>query len=270
MPALIFIVNLVQKCRMDFTLDRGAELTYRVLLAFFPFVIFLMAAVGFFELDEAAFMQHVPNIFPEDVADLIQSFVADLGVSQSRGLLSTGLFFAVYNTTNGFRAVIRCVNRAYGVIDPRNFAYRVLLSFVLMLMFTFSLLFMVGVLVFGAEIWHFFFPEAPMMLFNLVRIIGGLAVLTFVTTLIYRLSIAQKMRLREILPGAALTVTAWVVASTIFGFVIIRFTQYPAIYGSIAGVFILVLWLNLICIILLIGNEFNAGLKMVADGRKIR
>jgi membrane protein len=31
-----------------------------------------------------------------------------------------------------------------------------------------------------------------------------------------------------------------------------------AIYGSIAGVFVLMLWLNLISIILLIGNEVNA------------
>ncbi|MCL2603540.1 MAG: YihY/virulence factor BrkB family protein [Defluviitaleaceae bacterium] len=265
---LVFVINLIYKCRNDEVVERAAGLTYRVLLAFFPFLIFLMAGVGFLQLEESAVTRYIPDIFPPDVAELVKGFIYDLGAAQSRGLLSTGLFFAVYNTTNGFRAVIRCANRAYGVEDTRGMVKNVLLSFLLMLLFTSSIIFMAGALVFGAEIWAWLLPHAPTFLFNVVRIAGSLVVLTFTTMLIYKLSCAVRLRLRQVLPGAALTVTGWVVASAVFGFFITNFTQYPAIYGSIAGVFILILWLNLICIILLAGNEINALLWKSFTSRK--
>ncbi|MCL2499981.1 MAG: YihY/virulence factor BrkB family protein [Defluviitaleaceae bacterium] len=256
----VFILNLIRKCRDDEILERGAGLTYRVLLAFFPFLIFLMAWVGFLQLDESAVTRYIPDIFPPDVAELVKGFIYGLSTAQSRGLLSTGLFFAVYNTTNGFRAVIRCTNRAYGIEESRGLVKNVLLSLLLMLMFTSSIIFMAGALIFGAEIWVWLFPYAPTFLFNVIRITGSLAVLIFVTMLIYKLSCAVRLRLRHVLLGAALTVTGWVVTSAVFGFFITNFTQYPAVYGSIAGVFILILWLNLICVILLVGNELNARL----------
>jgi membrane protein len=217
-----------------------------------------MAWVGFLQLDENAVLGYVPDIFPQDAALLIKNFIRDLSGAQSRGLLSTGLFFAVYNTTNGFRAVINATNRAYGVNDSRGFLRRVGMSFVLMVLFTFSLLCMMGVLVFGAEVWAFFFPGAPGFIFNTVRISGALVLLVILTSHIYKLSCAKKIALHYMLPGAVFTVAGWAVSSAVFGYLITNFTQYPTIYGSIAGVFILVLWLNLICVILLIGNECNA------------
>lgn len=255
---LIFSINLIQKCRSDEVFERAAGLTYRVLLAFFPFLVFLMALVGFMQLDIDGMMFHMYEVLPADAALVVTGFLEELSVAQSRGLLSTGLFFAVYNTTNGFRAVIRCTNRAYGVDDPRAMWRRVLLSFGLMMLFTFSLLFMAGALVFGADIWALLLPDAPAVLFNIARIVGSLIILTFTTMMIYKLSCVARLHMRDVLPGAVLTVAGWTVASAVFGFFINNFTQYPAIYGSIAGIFILILWINLICIILLVGNEFNA------------
>jgi membrane protein len=261
MSFLIFIVNVAQKCRRDFIMERGAELTYRVLLAFFPFIIFLMAWVGFLQVDEGVLLRHIPSIFPEDVAQLILGFLHDLSTAQSRGLLSTGLFFAVYNTTNGFRAVIRVVNHAYEIEDRRGLPKRILLSFVLMILFTLGLVFTVGALMFGAEVWAWLFPRAPGILFSIIRIAGASAALIIITSVIYKISCAKKLPLRRVLPGACVAMAGWVIASAVFGFVITNFTQYPAIYGSIAGVFILILWLNLICVILLVGNTLNACLE---------
>jgi len=263
---LYFLLNLIQKCKHDLIMERGAELTYRVLLVFFLFVIFLMAWAGFLQLDVAEIMAHVPDIFTPDVADLIMSFVGDLSLTQSGALLSTGLFFAVYNTTNGFRAVIRCINRAYDIEETRNIVWRVMLSFGLMLLFTLSILFMVGALVFGAEIWDWLVPNAPGFLFIALRVAVALVVLLGVTSFIYKISCAKKIRFLDVLPGAAIAVTGWVVASTVFGFFISNFTRMGVIYGSIAGVFILILWLNLICIILLVGNQFNAMLDAGRSG----
>jgi len=239
-------------------MERAAGLTYRVLLAFFPFLIFLMSLLGFTQLDTSAILAPIYYILPGDVATLVSDFLQGLEQTRSRGLLSAGLFFSVYNSSNGFRAIIRSANLAFDTRDRRGIVLQVALSLALMLLFAFALLVMLVMLVLGRHIWDIFVPDDLEVLFRPLSAIGALVVMAFATMLIYKLAPARKLRLLQVLPGAIFTVVAWAVSSAVFGFVIPNFTQYPAIYGSIAGVFILILWLNWISVIMLIGNELNA------------
>jgi len=256
----IYLFNLTLKCHREQVLERAGGLTFRVLLAFFPFIVFLMALMGFLNLDEPEILNALYDILPRDISDVVARFVYELSETRSRGLLSAALFFSVYNTTNGFRAIIRCVNMAYGVRDSRSFVKQVWVSFVLMLLFSGALVVMLGLLIFGRQIWGFLFPTRHDLLITLASGGAALVVLVFTTMLIYRLACAERLKVQYVLPGAVFTVLAWVVASSFFGFVTQNFTQYPVVYGSIAGVFILILWLNVVSVILLVGNEVNASL----------
>jgi len=258
---LIYIFNLTLRCHHDQILERAAGLTYRILLAFFPFLIFLMSLLGTIEVDESAIMEGLFFVLPGDIATLVADFVYEIGEVGGAGLMSTALFFSVYNSSNGFRAIVRITNRAYGVQDRRGFVAQVGLSLLLMLLFSVMLVVMLGLLVFGRQIWSIFFPGGHELLFAVASGAGALVILTLIIVLVFRLACATPMPIKHILPGAVLTVITWVVVSAVFGFAISNFTQYPAIYGSIAGVFVLILWLNFISIVLLVGNEANAVLR---------
>jgi len=261
MKTFIFLSTLVLKCHRDEVLERAAGLTYRVLLAFFPFLLFLMSLMGFLNLDESAILEGLYYVLPNEVANLVSSFISELSLTRSRGIMTTAIFFSVYNSTNGFRAIIRYTNRAFGIQDRRSFIVQVGLSFVLMILFSLALVIMLGVIVFGQYIWGYFFPNGSDMLFRLASGAISFAILVLATSLIYKLACAKSLTLKYILPGATLTVLTWIIVTSLFGFVISNFTQYPAIYGSFAGVFILILWLNTITMILLIGNEANSLLQ---------
>ena len=257
----IYLLNLTLRCHHDQIFERAASLTYRIILAFFPFLIFLMSLLGMIAVDESAILDGLFFVLPGEIAYLVCDFISELGNARSAGLMSTALFFSVYNSTNGFRAIVRITNHAYGLKDRRGFAQQVGLSFLLMILFSVMLIIMLGLLVFGRQIWGFFFPGGHEILLALASGGSALFVLLFIVTIIYRLACATKIKLKYILPGAAFTVVAWVVISGGFGYVISNFTQYPAVYGSIAGVFMLVLWLNIISMVLLIGNQINAVLR---------
>ena len=257
----IYILNLALRCHHDQIMERAASLTYRVLLAFFPFLIFLISFLGMIDIDESAIMSGLFFVLPSDIAELVQGFVQELSENHSTGVMSTALFFSVYNTSNGFRAIVRITNRAYGVDDRRGFVVQVLLSIALMLLFATTIIIMLGILVFGRQIWGLFFPLYSEVLFTLASGGGAIIILTLVVLLIFRIATATQVRIVHILPGAIFTVVSWVIVSAFFGFAISTFTQYSAIYGSIAGVFILMLWLNIICTLLLVGNEANAVVR---------
>ena len=262
----IFLLNILRKCHDDQVFERSAGLTYRILLAFFPFLIFLMSLLGFTDLDTSAILAPIYYVLPGDVAALVSDFFEQLEQTRSRGLLSASLFFSVYNSANGFRAIIRSANSAFDTRDRRGIVKQVTLSLAMTLLFAVAVLVMLTLLVLGRHIWDIFIHDDFEVLFMPLSTAGALVVMAFITMLIYKLANAKKLRLWQVLPGAVFTVIAWAIASGIFGFAITNFTQYPAIYGSIAGVFILILWLNLISLILLIGNEINA--LLVTEGIK--
>ena len=198
--------------------------------------------MGFLDVDESAIFDGLYAVLPQEISELVAYFVAQLAETRSAGLLSAALFFSVYNTTNGFRAIIRVTNMAYGVEERRGFAAQVGLSFVLMLLFSAALIAMLWLVVFVREAWS---------------VAAALGLLVMFTSFMYRLACAKPLRLKHVLPGAVACVLAWVAVGVFFGFFTRNFTQYPAIYGSIAGVFLLILWLNIVSVILLAGNEAN-------------
>jgi len=217
-----------------------------------------MSLLGFTHLDTSAILAPIFYVLPGDVSVLVADFLQGLEDTRSRGLLSAGLFFSVYNSANGFRAIIRSANAAFDIRDERGIVKHVILSLAMMLLFALVIVVMLVLLVLGRHIWDLFIHDDFEFLFVPLSTIGALVVMIFATMLIYKLALAKKIRLKQVLPGAVVTVLAWAISSGVFSFAITNFTQYPAIYGSIAGVFILILWLNLISMILLIGNEFNA------------
>lgn len=256
----IFGFNLAVRSNRGQILERAASLTLRVLLAFFPFIVFLMALLGFLEMDYRAIMDGLYEVLPPDISVLVAGFVMELSETRNAGVLSAALFFAVYNTTNGFRAIIRATNSAYGIDEKRGLAMQIFLSFALMLLFAAALIVMLTLLVFGRQFFGYLFPHGSEVFLGTISAVGALFSLFVFTAIIYRLACANPLPLRHILPGAAVTVIGWVVTSSLFGFVTHHFTQLPVIYGSIAGVFLLILWLNAIATILLVGNEINAML----------
>ena len=72
------------------------------------------------------------------------------------------------------------------------------------------------------------------------------------------------------LPGAALALVVWLVASLAFGFYVAEFGSYNKTYGTLAGIIVFLVWLWITNVALLFGAEFNAELergRQMAAGR---
>jgi len=178
-------------------------------------------------------------------------------------LLTISLVMCIVSASGGFRAVIRAINKAYGFKDERKFYIKLLLSFGIMLIFTFSLILMMSIWLFNNEIMPLiqrYLPGDINTSRNIIVSLASLALLIATTAFIFYLAKARRDKGR-ILPGACITVVLWLLFSQLFSLFVNHFSNISAIYGSIAGVFVLLLWINFICMFLLLGNTVNAILK---------
>ncbi len=100
--------------------------------------------------------------------------------------------------------------------------------------------------------WNVFFPVAAMVL-------GMMAL-----TVIYRVARPQEDSMRNVLPGAAVATLLWWLVDVLFG-VYVRRVPYSVVYGGLAAVIGLIIWMQLSAVIIFLGAAWNAEL---AESRK--
>src|SRR5882672_629684 len=94
-------------------------------------------------------------------------------------------------------------------------------------------------------LWVFFFPLAAMLL--------SLLALTF----IYRFARPQEDSLRNVLPGAVIATLLWWLVDVLFGYYV-RKVPYSIVYGGLAAVIGLLIWMQLSAIVVFLGAAWNA------------
>ena len=94
---------------------------------------------------------------------------------------------------------------------------------------------------------------------NLIRVLVPIITMAFVFSVLYILIPYRKVKFIEVFPGVIFTMVAWLTISLLFSYFVNNFTNYANIYGSISGIIILLIWLNLSCLFLLLGGEINAA-----------
>ena len=86
---------------------------------------------------------------------------------------------------------------------------------------------------------------------------------------IYRYGAATRERIPFLNPGSLLATILSIAISWGFSFYVNNFGSYNKIYGSIGTLIVLMIWLQLNCMILLIGFEINAGIAVLRNLRRM-
>lgn len=251
----------------------GAQLTYYLLLAFFPFLIFLLTLLSYTPITSEQALDDLSRLLPAEAFEVVKEVVRQTLGSSRQTLLSLGALLTVWASSNGINAVIHGINKAYDERETRPFwkvrgmaiIFTIGLALVIILAFV--------LLVLGKQLGQALFAYAGnSMLFmkswQLYRFTIPLLVMLAVFAFFYRYAPNKKIRFRDTIPGAVFSSLGWVVTSWAFSFYVDHFGNFTRTYGSIGGIIILLLWLYLSSMVILIGGEINAALSFSRKSRR--
>jgi len=105
--------------------------------------------------------------------------------------------------------------------------------------------------------WNFFFPVAAMVLAMMAL------------TVIYRVARPSEVSMRNVLPGAMVATLLWWLVDVLFG-VYVRRVPYSVVYGGLAAVIGLIIWMQLSAVIIFLGAAWNAELAESRRGARAR
>lgn len=247
----------------------SAALTYYLVFAAFPLMVFFSTLLGALDLNFESALKAVEQILPTEVEDLIRSYFIYVQENQSRKLLVFSLVFSVWFPTRATSCLMRAMQRAFGVQPRTNTLWGQLAYQLRTLLFT---VWMVGMLsasalliTVGRRALHWVNKYVPLPagwadMWDILRFIL-LGMLLFATlAMLYMLALGERQALRDVAAGILLSLTAWMGVSVLFSYYVENLATYSQLYGSIATVVVTLLWLYMSASVIIMGAEFNAVL----------
>jgi len=240
----------------------SAGLAYFMVLTFFPIIICLSAFLDQLNLDFAGLLDEAAHFLPGEIISIFREYLGYLSGNQSTGMLIAGIFMTVLFASAAVRGLMNIMQEIYGRSTFRGL--RQLIASVLFSLFLLVTVYLSMVVVVTGN-W-FFHLLGDLLGLNLVEYfdtwqwVKYLLLLAFVflfILLLYRFAAPLDKPRPPVVPGALIASIALAGASMVFSLFISGSTRYSLVYGSLASVIILLVWLYLCGNILILGSVIN-------------
>ncbi len=297
MDVLIDFFKLFTKGR---TMDRAAGVAFNFFVALFPLILFFFTLIPYIpipHLYERVMLALNDFLIPSGTLNYVQDTIDGIMNQPHEGLLSLSVFLCLIFGSSGIVAIFNGFRNVYAnfVIDKGLTlkGWLVQRAFAVLMLVIIGALIVVSVLLIslgGTALRYLVVNEImeggsfTFFLFNVLRWVIGVFALCFGIALLYyfgnvtvnehyRVERKRKGQKGETLyrnfvifsPGTILATTLFVLGTVAFNTYISNFSRYNVLYGSIGTLIILLLWIWIVAILILAGNDLNSGIRRNAD-----
>ena len=255
--------------------DLAAALTYYAIGAAIPALVFLLALVGVVgePADTAnTLVDLIADIGQRDVAEDLRDPITTIANSRAAGpALILSAAAALWSASGFVGAFGRAMNRVYEIDEGRGFVKLRLTNLIVTLVGLLGaavlLVCVGGTGPLAREIGQRIgLGDTFVTVWSIARWPLMLAVMAILVALVYYATPnVQQPKFRWLSVGAGLAMLLWVVLSVGFAIYVSQFGNYDKTYGSLAGLFIVLLWMNLTNQALLFGAEFDSELERARE-----
>lgn len=237
---------------------------YNLFLAFFPALLILVGVAtspigrrtSMFDL-----ITDMTDLLPPGSQQIVSEFLVNRGPDAWKWAL-VGLVGTLLAGTQVMRLLMEGIHAIYGDHDRPGYLHRQLRSVVLLLVTIAPLVAAVLLGVFGRPLRRWIAYELGKS--HMIETMWGvffhgtaitLAMLGL--TIIYRVARPRESSLRNVLPGSLVATALWWIADITFGFYVRR-VPYNVVYGGLAAVIGLLIWMQISTMIIFLGAAWNA------------
>ncbi|MEY8401723.1 YhjD/YihY/BrkB family envelope integrity protein [Oscillospiraceae bacterium 44-34] len=264
-PPVSFAVETAERFMAIGAPRAAAALSYFLILTLFPLLVCVNYFIGLFHLDLENLLRSLDQFLPAEALAVMEDYLGYVAGSQSDALLLASLVTILISASAGLRTLLAALDGLHGRTKV-PIVRRVLFSVGLSALFLLTIYLSV-VVIFTGE-WFFWVLEEklPRMitehiplpaLSGLWRWLRYLLLFCFVLLLvliIYRAGTPRRaMGNRIVVLSSLLAALAIAAASVLFSWFIGMSSRYALVYGSLASLIILLVWLYLCGNILLLG-----------------
>ena len=252
----------------------ASHIALSALMALFPFLI-VVTSLAASALGSKALAEEVVTLlleaWPEEVAGPIANEIRKVLTTTRGDVLTVGVVFAVYFASSGIESLRIGLNRAYGMMETRNWFLLRLESIGYVLIAALALLALAFLIVLGPLLFATALKYAPYLAplewnFTVARYAVTSTVLVVALLIAHKWLPAGQRRFVDILPGIVATLLLWLASAVMFGRYLAEFAYtYVTYYAGLASVMIALVFLYWTASIFVFGGELNAAICRARD-----
>jgi membrane protein len=262
-PVRELTTDVVRSFQKNGLANFASAIAFRVVLSLVPFLLFLLALIGFLDLEEIWRQDVAPELeksASEAAYRLVDDTVEQVLSQRQVWWLTAGLLLTLWELSSATRVAITAMDRIYGYYRRRSFFE------------VFPRSVGLGAIMGGCAIGAVAIVRfAPLLIGDAD---GVLAVVSFLVRwslaavllalgvgLLVRYGSATRQPLPWVSVGTGLVLAAWVLTSIGFGLYATYIASYGSVFGHLATFFVLLIYVYLIANAFLVGIQLDANVR---------
>jgi membrane protein len=245
----------------------ASALSFQIVKAIVPFLLFSLALLGFLSL-EGVWADIAKQIKPNMSAPafrLVDSTAKTVLTSKQGFWLTAGFALAMWEMSGGIRAIMGGLAVIYEIKDRRSWMERMRRSILLAIAVSALVILAIAVLWGGPLLYGDVGQPLGALLF-IARWIVAAALLGLAVGLTVRYAPDSDQPIGWVSAGTAIVVAAWSVTSILFGVYIRYVASYGSIFGNLATIVVLLIYIYLSSIAFFAGAQLDAIIRRRVEG----
>ncbi len=260
---LVFFLNSFTKGRL---VDRAAAVAFNFFLALFPLILFFFTLIPYIPIPylyEQILGLLKEFLLPSGAFDFLVDTINGIMNQPHGGLLSLSVVLCLWFGSSGVSAIFNGFKNAY--MDYRSYGWikQRFYSLILLVILGMLIFMSIALITFGniplgiLERKEIVTHQFGLWALNAVRWLLSVFNLMLSVSLLYFFGNKSQKRFKLFTPGTLLSTGLFILATVGFNIYISNFSRYNALYGSIGTLIVFLMWLWILAIVILTGNELN-------------
>ena len=241
----------------------AAALSYYLTMTFFPLVICLYTLLGNSYDKAMRVLGFAGSIMAAETVSFLEDFLYYVSANNSTAMMAASIVVLLTSASAAVRSLQETIGDLQGGQRFQG-ALGFLFSLVFSLLFVAALYFAILVMLTGRSVIERLNQVLPFVdisqSWGYVRFLALAGIDYVIVWAMYEAS-KRSWDSYHTWPGALLSTAAMVVVSIVFSVFISASVKYPLVYGSLASVILLMLWLYTVCTVILSGAAFNIVIR---------
>ena len=268
--------RILHELRLDSLEKRAAYMAFNLTVALFPTIIFLFTLIPYIPVPNlnVDIIVFLGEFMPRELYAATASTIEDIVNIPHGGLLSFGFVTALVLSSNGIMALLDAFEKKYPWFKHRSYIRKRLiataLTFVLALILVLAItgIFFGTYIIDGLVFYEIVAERFADLVIGLVRY-GSLIGLFLTTTCVIYYFVPPVHDKWPLVSAGAIVATLLIfLVSLLFTLYVRIFNSYNTFYGSIGALVGFMVWLEFVCMTLIIGFEVNVSIDAVTGRLK--
>lgn len=258
----IVIWDIYQSFSKNKVTKAAAALSYYLTLSFFPFLICLNTIIGFFDIDIWDIARVADGLLPQNTLDVIESYMMYISRSQSTAFLIAGGTMFITSIAAAFRSILGTLEDINGTKRYKGIIFYITgFVFAVTVLFGTYLCMLASVL--SKSIVNFIDKHTKFTIVynDTLPFLILFAYLFIILSALYKLSLPKGVPVKKVWIGALFSSVGVALLSGLFSVFLEYSTKYSLVYGSLASVMLVMVWMFVCGIIIILGAVLNHALN---------